>query len=794
MISNYLKIALRTLNKFRLYSILNIVGLGVAIAICITGYVNFRYSQSYDNFHQNSNRIFLLNSYRIRNQQRFSQSHCPTPLAPAIQSDIAGVRRYTRFASDRGILRYDNQVFNEHVHYLDENFLDIFTFPVIRGNQNALKDPNGIIITDEVANKYFGEEDPVGKQMIFSPDGQKEYDFVVRGVIKKPAANSSIQFEIGLPYMRQSDMLGYEIEKWQDWTSAAFVELDPSADYRQVEVQLSHYLSVINSANPARPLDGLFLMPLAQLGISTQQPWYSHPFNDGFHPSQIIVPSVIAVLVFILACVNYINTAIAYAAKRFKEIGVRKVIGGRQSALFLQFMSENILLCLLALLLGLVLAEPFMGFYNSLFPENYFTLNYLEYPGVLVFIIGLLTVTVLAAGIYPAWYMSRFNPIAIFQGKSRLGGTNPLIRILLVVQFSIGVIAILSGLMSLKNARYIEQVDLGFDRESVMLVPVRNYQNYLTLKNALQAHPAITHIGASKHNMGRHWMERDVQIGETTNRIKILQIGENFLETAGLELADGTVLDFALNTTDDRSILINETMALQYGWDRPIGQSLRITSAGSVIEYRVVGIVKDFHMSGLWVKIDPVILQKANHDDYQLLALKFKLDNFQEVSEFVQTTWQKLFPALPYEGYFQSSIIAETMAITSAIKKLSTYIAVITLFLACLGLFALVSINVAKRTREIGIRRVLGASFRDVSAIISREFLLIIALAGVIGSLAGYFMVEKMLASIWAYYTDFDVLPFVGTIGILLMVTILTISSKLYMVITSNPAESLRYE
>lgn len=793
MFKNYFKIVVRNLYKNKLYSFINIFGLGVAVAICIAGYINYQFSQSFDAFHENADNIYLVNTYRIVNNNRQDLSTCPTPMAGAVKDNMPGIDNFSRLARGGAIIRYKDKVFNESIYYVDENFFDIFTFPLLKGNKNALKDMNSLIITDEIAQKYFGKKNPIGKQILLSPNGEKEYTFIVQGVIRKPSYRSSIRLSICAPYERQEDILGYKLKSWRDWTSAAFIQTGRGTSPTAIEGHMQTYVNKTNQANPQFPVNGFFLTGLPDLSTISYRLGGS-PFKNGFKPSQIIAPSVIAFLVLLLACFNFVNTAIAYSSRRLKEIGIRKVIGGMRGQLIMQFLSENLVLCSLALILGLILAGPFVNFYSSLFPDTVFTLSYADNPGLLIFIIGLLLFTGIASGAYPALYVSRFNPISIFRGKQKLGGTNRLIRVLLTLQFVISIAAILSGIMFYKNSEFIKNYDLGFDKEQVLVVPVRNETNYRLLKNSLKNNPHIISTAASEHVLGYAWTTRDIEAEQTKLRIDVLDIGEKYFETTGLKLLEGTSFNPDKKAEAAQSVIISETMKKTLGWSSAVGKYIRFNAPPPGKEYRVIGVAKDFYLRGVWRKVGPVALRSAPADRTRYLSLKFNLDRLQNVSAEVRKTWKKLFPHLPYNGFFQDEVLAEATKITESIGLLFQYIALIVILTSGMGLFALVSLNIVKRTKEIGIRRVLGASFRDISYLLSREFMVLLVIAGVLGSLLGYYLIKMLMSDIWAYYVSFGIIPFLGSFLMMFAIAMVTVGSKVFSVATDNPVKAIRYE
>ncbi len=794
MIQNYLKVALRNLFKNKLYSFINIVGLGVAIAVSVTGYISYQFSQSYDSFHENAERIFLVNSYRINNNHRQNFSNSPTPLAPAIKENIPGIAEYVRIARGSGILRFEEKVFDETLFYVDDSFFEVFTFTMPFGTKDALKDNRGLVISEEIAHKYFGDEEPIGKQVILSPDGENEYVFFIRGVISKPSVMSSLQLTVCVPYINEEDMFGYNHQSWKDWTGAAFIQISNEASASRIEEQLQSYIPQTNEANENFQINGFYLTPLPQLS-STTRALGGNIFFPGWAPPAIIMPSVVTLLVLLLACFNFINTAVAFASKRHKEIGVRKVIGGVRSQLIKQFLGENLVLCFIALLSGMFLAKIFVTVYDALWPEVAFSLNYTENLGVVGFLIGLLIFMAVAAGAYPAFYISKFNPVTIFRGRQKLGGTNPLIRILLTLQFAISISAILSGIILYQNSEFINNHDLGFDKEQILVVPVKGAQNYDLLKDAIESHPDIVSIGGSQHLMGRDWTRRDIEVDQKTKtRTPVFEIGENYLQTAGIELISGREFNHNLKTDINQSVIVNETLEKTFGWVSALGKYIKFKTTDSEKEYRVIGVVKDFHYDGLWEKVEPMVLRLAPPERYRYLSIKFNRDNLTVVSTYLQNTWKQLFPHLPYDGFFQTEILAEAAHVNESVKLMFLYIAVIVVITSGMGLFALVSLNIAKRTKEIGIRKILGASLVHISSLISKEFILLMLIASVLASIMGYFMITAFMSSVWAYYVDFGVVPFIVSALLMFVIALMTVSSKVFSVVKSNPVEAIRNE
>jgi ABC-type antimicrobial peptide transport system permease subunit len=793
MVKSYLKVALRNLYRNKFYSILNIVGLGVAIACCIVAYVNYEFSQSYDTFHENAGEIYTVNSYKILNNNRQNWSLIPVPMITAMKKDIPGIEKYSRISVSRGTLKYEDKVFSEIFHYADEDFFEMFTFPLKYGNKDALKDKRSIFLSEETAEKYFGDENPIGKQMALSPDGEKQFDFFVQGVVYNTPKNSSIQLSILLPFENVEELRDFDLQDWERWSRAAFVQVAANASIADIEGRLQSYTAISNETNPDREIGGFYMEPLAQLAFNSRN-LRGAPFMPGMHPAALIGPSVIALLVLLLACFNFVNTAIAFSAGRLKEIGIRKVVGGVRSQLVIQFLGENLVLCFIALLAGFGLAHIFVPAYDSLWPEWSLSLNYSESIGLFLFLTALLILTAIAAGAYPAFYISRFKPVTIFRGKQKLGGTNPLIRILLTFQFALSMTAIIAGIIFNQNAEFIRTFDMGFDREQIIVVPVNGEQGYTLLKNAIENNPDIIRVAGSRHLIGSSWSSINIETEGAKAEVQAFAIGEHYFETLGLRLLDGRNFNEDFKTDVDQAALVNETWVKEFGWTSPLDKWIKVKTSDSEREYHVIGVVKDFHYNSVWGKIRPVMMQLTDMEDYRYLSAKFRSEDLKSMSQYLQGDWKQIFPDLPYDGFFQDEVQAGATQVNESIRLIFFYIALIAVFIAGMGLFALVSLNIAKRTKEIGIRKVLGATMVNIGKLISREFVILLIFAAFLAAAMGYYLVNALLASIWAYYVDFGAMPFVTAALLVFLLSILTVSSQVYRVASSNPVDAIREE
>ncbi|UCC80456.1 MAG: ABC transporter permease [Candidatus Zixiibacteriota bacterium] len=793
MLKNYLKIAFRNLYKNKLYSIINIVGLGISIALCVAAYVNHEFSRSFNSMYENRSQLYLVNSYKIQDNERLEYSNIPIPMTPAIKNDIAGIEKICRVTTGSGTLRFEDKIFNEFFYYVDEKFLELFPLSTLAGASDALTEKNNIVITDELAKKYFDDGEAVGKQLIFSRDGDKEYEFIVGAVIPAPPMNSCLQMDAILPYDRLKDIAEFDLLGWDMWAAATVVQIKDESNVRPIEQQLQGYVQQANEANPDWLVNGFYLLPLNELA-SVSRELRGDPFRPGMHPAAIIAPSVTAILILLLACFNFINTSIAFASRRLKEIGIRKVTGGTRKQLIIQFMGENLLLCLIALLLACALAEVFVPAYDSLWPEISLSMNYSENLGIVGALVGLLIFTGLAAGFYPAFYISGFKPATILKGKQSIGGINVLIKVLLTFQFSLAITVIIAAVIFNKNASFIKNFDPGFTKENILVVPVRGEGNYRLLKTTIENHPDITGIGGSRHLMGRVWAGVDIETEKGKDVIWYMEIGENYFETAGFKLSEGRSFDYGLKTEINNSTIVNETFMEELGWTSHQDKRIKFIYEDSVKECNVIGVVRDFHINGVATRLTPIALRLGPEERYWHLSLKYKPDKLPEVSAYIQDTWKRLFPHLPYDARFQEEIMEDDTQTNRSIRLVFVYIAIMAVSIAAMGLFALVSLNITRRIKEIGIRKVLGATVANIGAIISKEFIILFLVGSILASVMAYFMLDTMMASIWAYYTDFGIFPFFVAAILAFIIGSLTVGYQVYSAAAANPVNSLRDE
>jgi len=394
------------------------------------------------------------------------------------------------------------------------------------------------------------------------------------------------------------------------------------------------------------------------------------------------------------------------------------------------------------------------------------------------------------AGAYPAFYISRYHPVTILRGKQKFGGASWFTRSLLVFQFTVSMLCVIASIVFIQNADFIRNFDLGYDRNLVVVVPLSDAKYYEPYRNAIAAHPNVISVAGNRQHIGRSWYTRTIESAAQKSPADIMAIGPNYLATMKLRLVAGRDFDQNLETDYKETIIVNQKLARSFDWAEPLGQTVTLDSA----RYSVIGVVEDFHNNGVWSPLKPVIFRLVKPENFRFLTLRVRAENLTAMNEFLRQEWQRVAPDVAYAGYYQDEIMAEAITVSENINTMFLYISILAIAISMMGLFALVSLNIARRTKEIGIRKVLGATMLHIMGLVNKEFVRLLAAAALFASVAGYFAVKALIASIYAYHVGFSVTPFVLAGVSVFVIAVLTIGSQVFKVATANPVNALRYE
>jgi len=793
MFKNYFKIAVRVLWQNKVYVTINLLGLGFALACCILSYINYDYRASFDRNHRNTENVYRLNS--IRNIDRSSQRWGITPVAIGeyLAKDISGTGRVARVYSDNVVVKNKEDVFGEKVYYADKNLFSFFDLPLHQGNYNQFDNKNTIVVSQPVAEKYFGKDEPLGRQLTIVKNGREEI-FTVIGILKKIPLNSSFQFDMISSFDNSFTTGDLAANDWRNKLFVTtFAEIKNKENIQSITSRLHPYADIYNKGNEDWKIKGFYFQPFKEIALSSDVDFaefvHGRALNSNPRGVMVMVPIVLSIFILLITCFNFTNISIAFASKRLKEIGLRKVMGVRKWQLIVQFLSENILLCLLASGLALLLVFSLLPSFNRWSGIN-LEINLGSNAMLWIILVVLPLVTAIVAGLYPSLYISSFEPVGILKGQTHFGPKSRFTRILLVAQFSISCLALIVGIALTKNAAFQKEVDFGYAINEVVVTEINSGQEYTALSNSLRKDTRIQHVAGTAQQVGAG--SREARLYHETNEIKV-QVshigGEEYLKAMGIKLLEGRQFHSAEGLDKDQSIMVNQTLVEKLHLLHPVGKQITMDSAN----YTIVGVVQDYKEFGLHGRVPPCVLRLAPIENYKHVVVRAHENNLLSVEKLVKAAWYQAVPGKPYKGFLQSDVVDKERYMNAGFQSVSFFLAAIIILLSASGLFALVSLNILRRNKEIGVRKVLGASIPNIMALIAKDFMYILLIAFIIGSALGYLIIDKIVFNfIYVYHAEIGPDAFVSTLLIILLSCAITVGLKVYKAANSNPVNVLK--
>ena len=791
MIQHFLKLTFRNLARNKVYVLINIVGMGLALATCITAYLNYDFGVSFDRNHEHIDKIYKIHVNKLVNGDEFPYGITPQALGPLLEGKVPSIQKIARYAGTDVVLKKEDKVLTKYFACVDEPYLDMFTYPLKYGSREPLKNKGNVILSEETAEIYFGNINPVGETISISVDDKATQTFMVAGVFEKVPQNTSMQFDGLTSYETYLDFFDVENVDWKRFIAGTFIWVEDKSQLEQISNHLQSYVPLQNAARDDWRVYNFELVPLTELGFVARDIWSNWMWSAP-HPAAIVAPPLMALLLLLIACFNFTNTSIAISSKRLQEIGLRKVMGSNRKQLIVQFMSENIVLCFLAMILGLMIAVWLVPAYSALWEGMTLVFDPLKDYGLILFLLALLLITAFLAGAYPSFYISSFEPVSILKGSFKISNSKKFTFSLLTAQYAFTVIALFASVAFARNAKYQQEKDMGFNRETVVYTQVSKAEEAKLLRNALADDSRISSLGMANHHVGRWTYARTLKQRDMEVEANMMAYGENYMETMGLEIIKGRGFDKENEEYDkENSILVNETLVQTFGWDEPIGQRLSINDT---TRFTVVGVVKDFFYNGFWDEIGPLGIRKSSGDYLRFVVAKTDVTNVKDVLSQMETEMLTISPNTPFSGDYQEELFKESINVNHNIVIIFSYLGVIAIVLSTIGLFTLVSLTLQRRIKEIGIRKVLGASIVTISNLMNRNFLIMLGTASIFGTFGGIYAIEGLIASIFTYYKEFDVLTILLPILAIFIVSLAVSYSRIYHSATRNPVESLRYE
>ena len=812
MFRNYLIIALRNLKRQKTFSAINILGLAIGLGTCILIVLYIQDELSFDSWHAKGDRIYRV----IRETKAGGQSdylpYTSGALARALARDLPEVEKAVRVWIDFIDISLGEKKFQLGICIADPELFEIFDFPFVRGNlETAFLNPNDIAITESAAKRLFGDEDPIGKT-ITSESNHHGGERTITAILKDVPRNSTLGFG-EIDYIGTGGFTSEGAKyAWEDWIPTdgwrpvnTYFLLREGADPKALSAKLPEFMDRYMGAEIART-NAYHLQPLNRIYLYSRQDYNLDWYGDIDHIYQF---GAIAVLVLAIGCINFTNLTTAQSARRAHEVGLRKVSGAYRSQLMGQFLGESVLTALVALVLALSAVELVLPEFNAFFYKQ-IELNLSSDPLLVISLIGIAVFVGLLAGVYPAFFLSAYEPTETLKGAFRAGSRGQWIRKgLVVAQFAISITLIASTGVIYQQLDYIKNKRLGFNTEQMVLMRIfvfdqntksdqRLAARYATVKEAFRAHPNVLEVTAYRWDLG--WgggIIRTIRAEghEGTDwRMPLLEVDEDYLDVFQIELVEGRKFDpIAFPTDTSKAFIINETAVARLGWDDPIGKSFEWVDRERNRKGTVIGVVRDFHYSPLRDKIGPVALT-LRHQQFYNLGARVKAEGIEDTLAFFEKTWKQFLPAdQPFEYMMWDQQFEYMYSAEQRVQALTSLSSGMAILLACMGLFGLAAFTVEQRVKEIGVRKVLGASVSNIVMLISRTFAIMVLIANLFAWPVAYFAMRSWLDG-FAYRTDLSWWIFVLSGAVALAIALFTVSFHALRAAVSNPVEALRHE
>jgi putative ABC transport system permease protein len=803
MFKSSMKFIFRHLWNNRLYSSIKIVGLAIGMTCILLAILFIRDENSYDRFHEKASHLYRItttinNPLDGGNRIMGSTGQVQGPAFAASIPEIKGCVRMMAGLSTNFI--EEKKALSVNFMYVDEAFFEVFTFPLLYGNPvSALKEPNSVVLTEQTAFRFFGRKDVVGKTINLE-EGHGMVTFVITGVAKTIPTHSSIQFEAVLPFKYMQTM--FSDTYWLNPYLSTFVLLDPHENLNTVKNKFAK----VFMTEAADQLKGAKMLPeQVKYGLQPITDIHLNIFEKGplairgsgqLGEASIVTYSYIlmgiAAFILIMACVNFLNLSIAGSLKRFKEIGVRKVSGGTRSQIVWQFLTEAAILCLIAYILAVIAVVSVLPVFNQLAQKN---IDF-SFPSDMVFYLYgliLMGICILIVGLYPAIKLSLFNAAEILYNKHKISGKNIFTKSLIVLQFTFAVSLVIATIVYYRQMNFISQNSLGYNSSNIVEIHMPNFrdvnqQTINVFRNKLLSETSIVQVANGDLIPGD---DAEVKLNGRVDRVNLTHIDRFFLPTLNIQLKEGRNFSDSFSSDSAQSIIVNETFVEETGLKNPIGQQITMTDGlGIHHNATILGVVKDFHYASLKEKINPLVLVLKQAETMWIKLQKGKIP---EALSVIETVFKRTFPEYFYEYTFMDDEIKDQYADEQRWRQIIGYSSGLAIIICSIGLFGLAHFSTIKRTREIGIRKVLGASVINISTLLSKDFLQLVLLSVIIAAPVAWYVMNKWLEN-FSYRINVSWLDFTGAAVIALVIALITVSSQALKAAGANPVESLRVE
>ncbi len=800
MFKNYFKTALRNLTRNKVYSFINISGLSLGLACSMLIILYVKDEVSYDRFHKNVTQIYRITSqsFNVKENKTDWNSNTGYLQGPRFTANIPGIQSFVRISGERNDIKKGTDISSHGMLAVDSNFFSMFSFPLVDGNpKTCLSDPHSIVLSEDEAKNQFGTRQAVGKTVMIKRDD----DFIpytVTAVAKKCPQNSSIKFEILVP-MQVPVADAQNSENWFNFFLNTFVVLSPHADTKMLQAKMKKFYDE-DTKEAIRSLTTKYgpeaagwkadyqLQPMLDMHLSNQLK-ATNGLSDASNPVYSYILSGIAIFILLIASINFVNLTIARSVKRAKEIGIRKVVGGERMQLIIQFLGESLLICLFAFTFAVLIVQLILPVFNEL-SNKALAISYLFDIKLVAGYILLFLFTAFLAGFYPALVLSGFNPVQSLYSRFNLSGKNYLQKCLVVLQFSLASFLIIATLTIYAQFNYLTTEKLGYDDSNLVGVENRNLprDKAAIFKTELLKNPNI--VDVSFKNGGGWGTVAKVNVDSTID-FAYETVDESYLPLLKITIRQGRNFSTDFPGDSSHSVLINETFAKRAGWKNPIGQIVNFWYNNT--KYTVIGVVKDYHFESLTQEISPQLFTMNPGNSYGISFIKIKPGSETASLNHIEKLFKRLFPASPFTYTFKSEENFKNYQAEQKWKQIMLFSAVLTIFISCIGLFGLSVLSAERRTKEMGIRKVLGASVNQVVTVLSKDFVKLVILALLIAIPLAWLAANKWLQN-YPYRIGLSWQIFAVAGVLVIFIALATVSFQAIRTAMANPANSLRTE
>lgn len=790
MFKSYFKTGFRNILKQKFSAAINIAGLALALGCCLVVYRFLDWATNLDSMHINRNEIYVVERKAENNGNEQLWGDSPMPLGEALSKDFSGIRNMSRMNFVDGVFKEDDKIFRGQVSFVDNSFYKMFDFPIKWGNKDEFISMDGIVLTEELSEKLFGNNKSLGKtvNIRFSQEG-KEFNeqFIVKGVLAKKPLEVSFYFEALIPFGRLSSIGLNNFNDWKKSVDMTFLHVPDPQVIKAMQSGEKKYLSQYNQVNPDTKIKSFYFQPFKSI--------YSHTFGVNKSRFYYTNKEALLMLAFIgasllaLVCFNYMNIAIASSSSRLKEISLRKMMGGGRKQIIYQFLLENGLICVISLILGLILAQSLFLPWFSNMTSVQLNLGLDKNIRIWIALALLVIIATIGGAGYPAFYISGLKPVSIFRGKTKLGSRNVFRKVLLGFQFLLTFMAIATAIAFTQQSKKSRERSWGYQPENIVIVPLEIGENPELLKSELLKEPNIEAVSSSVQPLGKWQEELSIKLNGQTQTVNGLRVASDFLPHMHIRISKGR--NFLLNSEQDRiqSVIVNKSFSRHMRWDNPVGQTLVYDNK----TYQIVGETEDFNYEVLFHPVEPLVIRAAAPAESRFLAAKIKTGSNSGAIQIIENAWKKYHPSTPFDYYFQNDVFQLYFRGWTQVTNVLVATCLITIFISVSGIFGLASLIIYKRMKEMSVRKVLGAKIATLIFLINKEFMITIIIASIIGIPVALAMIKSLLGLLSPFSSP-GILPFLIAPVSLVVMTIISMSWHIYKVAISSPAKNLRTE